>query len=417
MITKDQIVTLANRFLRKVKIRLLDRVEKKYPRVLRNEVGAVKKVLKTPYWNMNYGTNLVHDKLEEEFADYIGSKHAVAVNTGGSAIQISLRALGLKYGDEIIHQVDTCVADSFAIMNAGCIPIFSDISLASFMLSEDSLEEWISEKTKAIIPIHMWGNSENMDMVIRFAKKHRLLILEDAALALGTKYNSQMTGSFGNAGVFSFGCLKPIQSGEGGMIVTNDESLAKEMKTIRSWGEMNKEYGIRDQKTLSWNGRMSEVVAAVAIEQLRAYSKVLSNLQENADIFYGYLKNIEGITPLVTQDKSRNCNFSQFVLKLDEHLAGIKKDKLMYLLGEERIPVWHANFEPINSLSFYKEGIWKEWIIKGDIERLEANYNYYFEDSNKLYLNTGIGIMKSNFLSGKAVKRLINIIDKILSKK
>lgn len=205
-----------------------------YPRIMGNEVKAVKKVLETPYWNMSSGRGLVHEGLEEEFAKYVGCKYAVAVNTGGMAIQMVLRALGIKPGDEVIHQIDTCVADPFAVINAGAIPIFADIDKSTFMLSGESVESLISDKTKAIKPVHIWGNPENMDMILKIAREYNLHVIEDCCLALGAKYKGKMVGSIGDAGVFSFGCLKPVQAGEGGMITTNSESLAKELRTIRS---------------------------------------------------------------------------------------------------------------------------------------------------------------------------------------
>ena len=119
-----------------------------FPSMLNNEIKAVKKVLISPEWNMGYGKNLVHHRLEDEFAKYIGTNYAVVVNTGGMAIQMVLRAIGIKPGDEIVHQVDTCVATSFAIINAGGTPVFSDISLESFMLSKNSLISCLSDRYK-----------------------------------------------------------------------------------------------------------------------------------------------------------------------------------------------------------------------------------------------------------------------------
>ena len=387
-----------------------------YPKILGNEIRTVKKVLKSSQWNMSYGDQLIHHELEEKFAEYIGTKYAVAVNTGGVAIQITLRALGLKPGDEVIHQVDTCVADAFAVMNAGATPIFSDISIETFMLSGKDLENCISKNTKVIMPVHIWGNPEDMDMVKQFAKKYDLYILEDSALAFGSQWKGEKTGSIGTAGIFSFGSTKPIQAGEGGMITTNDDSLAKELKTIRHWGDTTFEYGVRDQKILSWNGRMSEVVAAVALEQVRAYPAHLEEVSENVTIFKSYLQNVKGIHFYSPGNEYSVSSYSQVVVKVEESKIGMSKQELMGALQNSGIAVWHANFEPITSLSFFREGYWKDWILKGNFQNIEKNYQRKFENSEQVYQRLGLGFLKNNFLSKKNVKYLIRILSRILKR-
>lgn len=385
-----------------------------YPRMIGGEISAVESVLKSSDWNMTYGKGLAHEKLEREFADYIGVNHAIAVNTGGMAIQMSLRALGLQPGDEVIHQIDTCSANAFSVMNAGCTPIFSDISLDTFMLSEQDTENNISTNTKALMPIHMWGNPENMEMVDAIAKKHKLLVVEDACLSLGAEYHGKRTGSFGNVGVFSFGCIKPMQAGEGGMIVTNDYSLAKELRSLRHWGDRTIEYGIRDTLTLPWNGRMSEIIAAVLLVQLRGYPDHLKKLQENVLLFSKLIKDISGVE-IVTNNGPRCASaYSQIVLRIDETKIHINKKTLMEKLYAQGINVWHANFEPINSLSFFKNNEWKKWILKGDIEKADYNYNRMFINSNKVYASSGFGLGKMNFMSIDNVTYLFNILSKTL---
>lgn len=242
-----------------------------FPRPLAKEIDAVTAVLRGSQWNMAYGKGLAHERLEEAFARYIGVDHAIAVNTGGMALQMSLRALGLKPGDEVLHQIDTCSATALAVMNAGCTPILADISAQTFMLSASDMETWTGSGTRALIATHMWGNVEDLDTLIEFKKKHRLWLIEDSCLALGAHHAGSTVGSFGDVGVFSFGCLKPIQGGEGGMIVTRDESLARELRAMRHWGDKTREFGVRDVEQLAWNGRMSEIVAAVVAEQLAGY--------------------------------------------------------------------------------------------------------------------------------------------------
>ena len=386
-----------------------------HPVPLRREIAAVAEVLRSPFWNMNSGANLVHEKLEEEFAAYIGSRYAVAVNTGGMAIQMALRAFGVKPGDEVLHQVDTCVANAFAVFAAGGTPIFVDINKDDFMLSTSATLDQITSQTKVIMPVHMWGNPEKIAWVTDVARKHNLHSIEDACLAFGAELDGRKAGSFADAGIFSFGSLKPIQAGEGGMIVTNDEALARELRTMRNWGDMTAEYGLRDQKTLSWNGRISEVVAAVALEQLRGYPVYLQRHQELVAMFVDHLNRINGIELAVPPSARLKPAYSQVVVKLDAAALGISKTELMKRLKERRIGCWHANFEPINKLAFFRDGLWRDWILRGDVCKVERNYNQTFVNSEEVYQNLGMGFSRDNFLSRDRVKSLIKQLDLALS--
>lgn len=385
-----------------------------YPATLGREISAVREVLSGPFWNLNYGKGLVHEKLEEEFAAYVGSRYAVAVNTGGMAIQMALRAFGLKPGDEVVHQVDTCVANAFAVMAAGATPIFADINKDDFMLAPTSADDQVSAQARVIMPVHMWGNPENLDWITSFAEKHDLYILEDACLSLGAEWNGRRIGANGAAGVFSFGCLKPIQAGEGGMVVTDDEALARELRVIRNWGDTTDEYGVRDQRTLSWNGRISEIVAAVALEQLRGYPKHLRRLQEHVGTFVDRLNRIDGIDIAVAPAAQRKPVYTQLVVKLDRQALGVSKTDLMRRLTAAGVGVWHANFEPINTLSFFRKGKWRDWVLRGDVSRVERNYNHKFVNSEEVYESLGMGFAKDNFLSRDRVRLLIKELERAL---
>ncbi len=395
---------------------LLRRRNNQVPHVASNELKRVAEVLVSPGWNMNYGKGLMHEKLEEEFAAYVGTNYAVAVNTGGMALQMSLRALGVKPGDEVLHQVDTCMANPFAVMNAFATPILTDISGDTFMMDFNDAEKSISKNTKVIMPIHMWGNPCNMDKVQELADKHKLHVIEDSCLSLGAAWKGKKTGSMGNVGVFSLGCIKPIQAGEGGVITTNDAALAKELRTLRSWGEMTAEYGVRDHKELAWNGRMSEIVAAVGLEQLRGYSAQLEKKMEALELFKSYLTQREGIQ-IVDAGVNGVSSYGQVVLKLNAPALGLSKKELMHSMTENGVIHWHANFEPVNQLQFFTQGNWKKWITAGDLQKAESNFTRKFSNSERVYAEEGLGLNNSHFLSKKEVNELILKMDKILKKK
>jgi dTDP-4-amino-4,6-dideoxygalactose transaminase len=382
-----------------------------YPFILGNEMKTIQSILNSGVWNMSSEDGF-HVKLEREFASFIGVKHAILVSSGGMAIQMSLRALELKPGDEVIVQVDTCVANAFAILNAGVTPIFSDISLKTFKLDFDSVEHLITPRTKAIMPIHIWGNAENMEKVKRIAENHNLKVIEDCALSIGATFNGCKVGQFGDLGIFSFGSTKPLQAGEGGFIVTNNDSMVKILRTMRNWGDMTHEYGIRDQDILSWNGRMSEITAGLIYEQLINYNKFLECIRSNAKIIIDYV----GKCPYLEIADSSAYNdspiYTQIVLRLSK---GIDKQKFMERLKEENISVWHANFEPITGLSFFKNDKWKEWILAGDLNFVDENYKNSYENSKRVYSELGIGIMRNNFTTEKGAINVTKKITKILN--
>ncbi len=386
-----------------------------YPYPVRNEIAEVEKVLKSSQWNMAYGRNLNHEYLEAEFSEYIGVPHAIAVGSGGLALQMSMRALGLKPGDEVIHQVDSCSASAQSVMNAGLNPVFSDISKDTLMFNFSDLRGLLNSNTKAIMPTHMWGNCENINGVCELSKKKELFVIEDGCLSLGASYDNKMVGSFGDVGVFSFGCVKPVQGGEGGMIVCSDEGLAKELKSMRHWGDRTIEYGERNVNQLSWNGRMSEIVSAVVREQFKSYPKHLENIRNQVIIFNSYLEKIEGLEiSLGPNNNIQESVFTQVVVKINDKIYD--KSILFELLKKDGIQLWHANFELITTLNLFKNDVWKEWLYKGDLDFLDNNYKRNYMNANDIFEKAGIGFGKMNFMSISNLNNLIKSLDANLNK-
>lgn len=415
---KRTLSTLAPGLFQRLRVirRRISRDQSEYPRSLNSEYSAVRDVLCTSGWNMSYGKGLVHETLEAEFAEYVGTKHAVAVNSGGMAIQMSLRAMGVKPGDEVIHQVDTCVANAFAVLGAGATPIFADVDASAFEVTSKTIGAEMSERTKVIMPVHVWGLPVDMNAIMNLATDNNVQCIEDACLALGAERNGRKAGSFGHAGVFSFGCMKPIQAGEGGMIVTNDDALAKELRTLRHWGEMTFEYGRRDHENLAWNGRMSEIVAAVVLEQLRGYPRHLDRLREHVADFQTFLDRIPGIEMPETSSDTKLAH-TQIVVRLNEEQLGLSKTEFMQRLRDAGVSVWHAAFEPITSVSFFHRGLWKDWILRGDIDRVAKNYQQNFPGAELIYNRLGLSFAKQHFMTRKALKKLMASIVSVLAVK
>lgn len=383
-----------------------------YPRLMADEVAAVGAVLRGSQWNMTAGRDLAHERLEANFAEYVGVPYAIAVNTGGMALQMSMRALGLKPGDEVIHQVDTCSATALAVIAAACTPIFADINERTLMLDASQLEQLIGQQTKAVLATHMWGNPEDMPALLDLADRRGLHVIEDACLSLGTTLGRRKAGSYGHVGVFSFGCIKPIQGGEGGMIVTQDESLARELRSMRHWGDRTIEYGVRDTLRPAWNGRMSEIVAAVVAEQLKGYPLHLRNLRAAVADFQSFVSRIDGIELVIGNARSiEDCAFTQVVIRIDELTLGHTKTSFKDALYARGVSVWHANFEPINSLTLFQDGAWEDWLPRADLERTRSNYSASYPVSHKVMQSTGLGLGKMNFLSQQNLQHLMKQIE------
>lgn len=383
-----------------------------YPRLLAGEVAAVTAVLRSSQWNMTAGRGLAHERLEAAFAEYVGVPHAVAVNTGGMALQMSMRALDLGPGDEVVHQVDTCSATALAVMAAGCTPLFADLSPRTLMLDPEDVARIVGPDTKALIPTHMWGNPEDMAPLLELAAQRGLHVIEDACLALGTRIGGRLAGSLGRVGVFSFGCIKPIQGGEGGMIVTADESLARELRAMRHWGDRTIEYGVRDTVAPAWNGRMSEIVAAVVAEQLKGFPRHLASLREAVAEFQAAIARFEGIELVFgASQAASDCAFTQVVLRIDPAALGRSKAAFKDELYGRGVPVWHANFEPIPSLTLFADDAWRRWLPRAEPERTGANYHRAFPVAQRTFEETGLGLGKMNFLSRQNLRHLIAQLD------
>jgi len=385
-----------------------------FPVPLGNERKRLAEVLSSGNWNMSYGKSPAHVKLEQEFVRYLGISEAVAVAGGGVGIQMALRALGLDRNSEVLTQIDTCAAVPMAILNAQTIPRFFDANPKTFLSDLESLKSKVTGNTKAIVATHLWGNPDDVKNLTEFTESNKTFLIEDCCLALGTEVGGRKVGTFGKVGIFSFGSTKPIQAGEGGIIVTDDASLAKELRAMRNWGERTKDFGIRDVNELSWNGRISEFSAAVALEQLRNFPKMINLVRENVSIFLNYLllnrPDLE--LNLGNSSEINQSTFSQIVLRLNGYTEETK-DSLLQHFNSEGVSAFHANFEPVSTLKLFKSGTWTKWINAPtwDTEKdlLEQNYKNAFD----IFTHKGIGLSRTNFQSRYTLNRLISSLNRV----
>lgn len=237
-------------------------------------------------------------EFEQAFADYIGTKYAVATSNGTTALHTALVAHGLGNGDEIITSPFTFIATANAIRMAGAQPVFIDIEEDSFNLNPELIEAAITPRTKAIMPVHLYGQSANMSKIMEIARKNNLIIIEDACQAHGAEFAGQKVGSFGT-GCFSFYPTKNMTTGEGGMITTNDESLARTMRMLISHGSEKRYY----HDFLGYNYRLTNLAAAIGLEQLQKLDSFNQKRRENAFYLSQKLSHINGLVlPTINQE-------------------------------------------------------------------------------------------------------------------
>lgn len=230
--------------------------------------------------------------LEKAVAAYVGTKHAVGVASGTDALHLALRAAGVKPGDEVITSPFTFVATAEAIVYCGAKPVFVDIEPNTFNLDTTILVSRITNKTKALLPVHLYGQACQMDKIMVIAKKHHLAVIEDCAQAMGASFNGQQVGSFGLAGSFSFFPTKNIGCfGDGGMITTNDDDLAAEIKVLRGHGS-RKTY---HYDIIGYNSRLDELHASVLLVKLGIINTLIEKRRHNAAQYAKHFKNVEAV--------------------------------------------------------------------------------------------------------------------------
>jgi dTDP-4-amino-4,6-dideoxygalactose transaminase len=386
-----------------------------FPVSLGGERKALNKVLSSGNWNMSSGTQLAHNDLEADFCRFTGSKYAVAVGSGGIGIQMSLRALGLDRKSEVLVQVDTCSATAMAILNAQCIPRFVDADPVSFQFSATSASQKMNPHSGAILASHLWGNVDDMESINKIAASVGIPVIEDCCLALGSTENGSHVGKNGIVGIYSFGSTKPIQAGEGGVIVTEDGNLAKELRSMRHWGERTRDFGVRDVTQLSWNGRISEFSAAVAQVQLRHFWEINKRIKENIKFFSNYLaRNSAGVEiQLGNLSSFESSSFSQVILRVKPE-SMLSLTNIRQQLSQDRISHFYANFEPMTELTLFKSGSWEKWTDNVAWDRDKEVKPASYPGAYEIFNSSGFSLSRTNFQSKWKLKQLIKSFDSIL---
>jgi dTDP-4-amino-4,6-dideoxygalactose transaminase len=299
-------------------------------------------------------------EFESNFAKFVGSRFAVGVSNATSALHMSLKALGVKDGDEVIVPDITFVATANAVLLSGATPILADVNIDDYNISISSIKKNITTKTKAIIPVHMAGKSCDMNEIRKIANKFNVFVIEDCAHALGTKFGNKHVGTFGDIGCFSFYPTKNITTIEGGMIVCNNQKIEQYIRRARSHG-INRSLAQRYGSGIPWeydieepgyNYRLDEIRSALGLSQLRRIKKI-NQLRLNAVRYYNNrLKKIAGIVTPEFSNYSKDSHHL-YIIRITEKFGMTRTELFKKLLGDGISTTVH--YKPLHEFSIFKK--------------------------------------------------------------
>ena len=315
------------------------------PNFGKEEIDAVKEVLKSGILASGPKTKA----FEKEYAKYIGVEHAIAVTNGTVALDVTLKALKISPGDEVITSAFSFIASGNCILFQHAKPVFADIDPKTFNMDPSDVAEKITSRTKTLIPVHMFGQPANMNALKEIAEDNRIALVGDAAQAHGAQYKEQKTGSIGNAGCFSFYATKNMTAGEGGIITTNDGILAGKARLLINHGQSRKYY----HDLLGYNYRMTEMCAAIGSIQLKKLDAFNMKRIENASLLSNGIDKIQGLTaPTVDEDVKHV--FHQYVIRVEDDFP-LGRDELAKQLIQKGIGVAVHYPLPIYEQPLYKK--------------------------------------------------------------
>ena len=314
------------------------------PQIGKEEIKAVTEVMKSGM--LAQGPKV--KEFEEKFAKFIGTKFALATSSGTTALEVALRAAGVGPGDEVITSPFTFIASANSILYTGARPVFVDIDEETFNIDPDLIEKAITKKTKAIMPVHLYGSACNMTKIMSIARKHKLVVVEDACQSHAAEWKGQKVGSFG-IGTFSLYPTKNMTTGEGGMLTTNSKEIYDQASLIRAHGSKIKYY----HDILGYNYRMTDLAGAIGIEQLKKLPKFNAARAKNAKFLNKNLGKIEGlIVPEAPKDVKHV--YHQYTIRVTPDF-GLSRDEVLKAITDEGIGSAVFYPLPINEQKVYQD--------------------------------------------------------------
>lgn len=289
-------------------------------------------------------------EFENKWADYVGTEHAVAVTNGTVAIQLALNALGLKPGDEVIVPSLTFGSTATAVVHQACVPVFADIDREIYTLDHTDLERCLTDRTRAVIPVHLYGHPAEMDEIKAFAEEHDLHVVEDAAQAHGASYKDDVVGSIGDVGCFSFYATKNITTGEGGIVTTDDEELAVSLRRLRNHG-----MGGRDEHVeLGYNYRMGELGGAIGTAQVDRLEELNAERRRISEKLMESLGDLDWLRPAEVRGYIEHAYFWA-PFEVQEDVIGMGGKEVWSDLKDRGVETRHRYNEPLYDQPVFQE--------------------------------------------------------------
>lgn len=333
---------------------------------------AIQRVLKSGQFIMGPDVKA----FEEEAAEYLGVKHAVGVNSGTDALVIGLRAMGVGPGDEVITTPFSFFATAESISNVGATPVFVDIDENTFNIDPSLIEAAITPRTKAIMPVHLYGNPAAMDEIMEIANKHGLQVIEDCAQSFGATYQGKQTGSIGHIGAFSFFPTKNLGAfGDGGLITTDNDEYAEQLRMLRAHGSKKKYHN----EVLGYNSRLDSIQAAILRVKLPHIDKWNAARRAIANKYNTLLAEVPGVKP---PEITGGHVFHQYTIRL----TGVNRDEIRTCLAEDGIQTMIYYPIPQNELPIY-EGQYNGFPVSDQVANEVLSLPIWPELPNSLQTN------------------------------
>lgn len=328
-----------------------------WPQYDEREQRALREVLEGRVWWRTPGTRTA--EFERTFATYHGAKHGIAVTNGTAALEISMAALGIGPGDEVIIPDYTFVATASAALFVSALPIPVDVTPDTYCLDPDEVEKAITERTRAIIAVHMGGHPADLDRLTEMARRHQLYLVEDSAHAHGSEWKGRKIGALGDIGTFSFQQSKLMTAGEGGIILTNDDELERRARSIHDCGRLPGEW-FYAHFSYGSNYRLSEWQGAILSQQLARLDEQATLRTRNARYLDRALGEIEGITPQALDPRCTRNGHYAYIFHYDRTaFEGISTERFIEALNAEGIPT-QASYPPIHELALFQSGEYRQ---------------------------------------------------------
>jgi len=361
-----------------------------------SDVQAVAEIVRSGKWgNPDCGDEV--ESFEKEFATFCGSKYALTCVNGSVALRLALIACGVKPGDEVIVPPYTFIATASIVLEANCVPVFVDIDPDTYNINAGLIEKTITSRTKAIIPVHFAGQACDMDAIMTIAKRHNLRVIEDAAHSHGAEYNGNKLGTIGDAGCFSFQSSKNLTSGEGGMVITNDEGLYDMINSLRNVGRV-KGGQWYEHHFAGCNYRVTQMQAVLLSNQLKKLSAETARRHENGTYLNSLLSEIEGITPLSRGLGETIHSYHIYIFKYDKSkFKNLSKVEFSKMLAAEGVPCFMGYPEPL-----YKQPLFREKNFMCYAIPEEVDYSgVYCPETEKACHEEAVWIFQNSMLGTK----------------